>query len=64
MEETATIVTYILYIKIYFKVMLTSTRLNPGPGAYEPKTFTNPTGIYFISSVKNSKAPTFSLPSL
>lgn len=44
--------------------MLTTTRYNPGPGAYDPKVGTNPTGDYFIASIHNSKAPTFSLPSL
>jgi hypothetical protein len=44
--------------------MLTSTRHNPGPGAYDPKTSITPTGDYFIGSMKNSKAPHFSLPSL
>ena len=43
-------------------VMLTSARFNPGPGAYEPKTTITPTGEYFVSSMKNSKAPHFSLP--
>ena len=42
--------------------MLTSARFNPGPGAYEPKTTLTPTGQYFVSSMKNSKAPHFSLP--
>lgn len=44
--------------------MLTSVRFNPGPGAYEPKNSINPTGDYFIASLKNSKAAHFSLPSL
>ena len=44
--------------------MLTSTRHNPGPGAYEPKNTLNSTGNYFVASIKNSMAPTFSLPSL
>ena len=39
-------------------------RHNPGPGAYEPKLSTNSDGKYFIASMKNSGAPTFSLPSL
>lgn len=39
-------------------------RHNPGPGAYEPKLGTEPSGKYFISSIKNSGAPSFSLPSL
>ena len=44
--------------------MLTTTRHNPGPGAYDPKTSFDPSGNYFVSSISNSKAPTFSLPSL
>jgi len=44
--------------------MLTSTRFNPGPGSYDPKTNFNPNGTYFVASIHNSKAPTFSLPSL
>lgn len=44
--------------------MLTTTRFNPGPGAYDPKTNTNPNGNYFIGTIHNSKASTFSLPSL
>jgi hypothetical protein len=44
--------------------MLTSTRHNPGPGAYEPKTNLSATGNYFIGHCKNSLAPSFSLPSL
>jgi len=43
---------------------LTSARYNPGPGAYDPKNSTSPTGEYFVASLHNSKAPTFSLPSL
>lgn len=45
-------------------MLLTTARYNPGPGAYDPKVGTNPTGEYFIASLHNSKAPTFSLPSL
>ena len=45
-------------------VMLTTTRHNPGPGAYDPKTGTTPNGEYFVAGIHNSKAPTFSLPSL
>ena len=45
-------------------VLMTTVRLNPGPGAYEPKNQMNQTGQYLIAGVKNSKAPTFSLPSL
>lgn len=44
--------------------MLTTTRNNPGPGAYEPKTTINNDGRYFVATMKNSGAPTFSLPSL
>ena len=44
--------------------MLTSTRHNPGPGAYEPKTTLSATGNYFVANIKNSMAPSFSLPSL
>lgn len=44
--------------------MLTTTRYNPGPGAYQPKTNFDPQGKYFIAGLSNSKAPTFSLPSL
>jgi hypothetical protein len=44
--------------------LLTSTRFNPGPGAYDPKTNFNPNGTYFVANIHNSKAPTFSLPSL
>jgi hypothetical protein len=44
--------------------MLTSTRYNPGPGAYDPKTSLTPTGEYFVGSLKNSGAQHFSLPSL
>ena len=43
---------------------MTSTRHNPGPGAYDPKTYTNAAGVYAIAGIKNSKAPNFSLPSL
>lgn len=59
MEEMQIIVTPIIN---YILVMLTSARFNPGPGAYEPKTSITPTGEYFISTMKNSKAPHFSLP--
>ena len=45
-------------------MLLTSTRHNPGPGAYEPKTTISANGNYFISGMKNSKAPLFTLPSL
>jgi hypothetical protein len=44
--------------------MLTSTRFNPGPGAYQPKVTLDGKGKYFIGSCKNSLAPSFSLPSL
>lgn len=44
--------------------MLTSTRFNPGPGAYEPKNTLDAKGKYFVGSCKNSLAPSFSLPSL
>jgi hypothetical protein len=44
--------------------MLTSTRHNPGPGAYEPKNTLSATGNYFVANIKNSLAPSFSLPSL
>lgn len=36
----------------------------PGPGAYEPKTATDPQGKYFLATIKNNGAPSFSLPSL
>jgi len=55
---------YSIYGRNANHIMLTSTRHNPGPGAYEPKTFTNSHGNYFVSSIKNTGAPTFSLPSL
>lgn len=45
-------------------VMLTTTRHNPGPGAYDPKVTINPHGTYYVATIPNSKAPTFSLPSL
>jgi hypothetical protein len=45
-------------------VLLTTVRHNPGPGAYEPKDNTDAKGKYFVSSIKNSGAPAFSLPSL
>jgi len=44
--------------------LLTSTRHNPGPGAYAPKNEMNETGRYMIGNVHNSLAPSFSLPSL
>jgi len=44
--------------------MLTTTRANPGPGAYDPKVTLNPNGSYYVAGIPNSKAPTFSLPSL
>lgn len=44
--------------------MIGATRHNPGPGAYEPKTNISPTGNYCLSTMKNSLAPSFSLPSL
>jgi hypothetical protein len=47
-----------------FIVMLTTQRYNPGPGAYEPKNSITPSGSYFVSTIKNSGAPSFSLPSL
>lgn len=45
-------------------LLLTSTRHNPGPGAYAPKNEMNETGKYMIGNVHNSLAPSFSLPSL
>lgn len=45
-------------------MLLTTIRHNPGPGAYEPKTSITKDGKYYIASLKSSKAPTFSLPSL
>ena len=36
----------------------------PGPGAYDPKTTLSPNGSYMIAGIPNSKAPSFSLPSL
>ena len=45
-------------------MLLTTVRHNPGPGAYEPKVNINEKGHYFVSTIKSSGAPTFSLPSL
>ncbi len=39
--------------------MLTSTRYNPGPGAYDPKTTMDPKGNYFLSTMKNNGSITF-----
>jgi hypothetical protein len=44
--------------------MLTNTRHNPGPGAYEPRTSISATGTYMLAGMKNSNATKFSLPSL
>ncbi len=43
---------------------MTTVRQNPGPGAYDSKTGMSLTGSYQIAGFKNSKAPSFSLPSL
>jgi hypothetical protein len=45
-------------------VLLTTQRQVPGPGAYEPKINIDKEGKYFVSTIKSSGAPTFSLPSL
>ena len=45
-------------------LLLTSVRHNPGPGQYDPKTDTNKLGVFYVSKLKNSMAPSFSLPSL
>ena len=47
-----------------FIVMLTTVRQNPGPGAYDPPSSLQANGKYFEAKLKNSGAPTFSLPSL
>jgi hypothetical protein len=43
--------------------MLTSTRYNPGPGAYNPKTTMDPNGNYFLSTMRNNGTITFKSPS-
>jgi Sperm-tail PG-rich repeat len=43
---------------------LTTIRQNPGPGTYEPKANVDKVGKCFISTIKNTGAPSFSLPSL
>ncbi len=45
-------------------LLLTSVRHNPGPGQYEPKLSMNKIGVFYVSKMKNSLAPSFSLPSL
>ena len=60
MEGMLITVTFIFHSLIL--VMMTTARFNPGPGAYEPKTSIAPTGEYFVSTIKNSCAPHFSLP--
>lgn len=60
MEEMLIIVISLTSLLII--VMLTSVRFNPGPGAYEPKNTITPTGEYYVSNMKNSGAPHFSLP--
>ena len=47
-----------------FLVLFTSARFNPGPGTYDPKNNLDPQGKYFVAKIKNSGAPSFSLPSL
>lgn len=64
LEEMPTIVRLKIPRKSILTVMLTSTRHNPGPGAYEPRTTLSATGNYFVGTMKNSLAPNFSLPSL
>lgn len=39
---------------------LNSTRHNPGPGAYEPKTSINQTGKYVLSNMHSTLSPSFS----
>ena len=53
-----------LPLQLTFIVMLTTTRANPGPGAYDPKTMLSPNGSYYVAGIHNSKSHTFSLPSL
>lgn len=39
---------------------MSTIRINPGPGAYEPKPTLNKTGTYFLSKFQNSMASTMS----
>ena len=64
MAEMRTTVRIRTYVITVIPVNLTTQRQNPGPGAYEPRTTTNAIGKYFISTIKNTGAPAFSLPSL
>jgi hypothetical protein len=51
-------------INYHLLVLLTTIRQNPGPGTYEPKANVDKVGKCFISTIKNTGAPSFSLPSL
>ena len=55
---------YSLYGRTPNHLLLTTIRQNPGPGAYTPAVNINKDGKYFVSSIKSSGAPSFSLPSL
>lgn len=41
----------------------TSTRFNPGPGAYEPRDTINKSGQYAMSHMSNTLSPSFTNPS-
>jgi hypothetical protein len=58
-EEQGVIVT----LKSNAIVMLTSTRFNPGPGAYDSKNTIDSNGNYFIPTMKNPGTCTFKNPS-
>jgi len=47
-----------------FIVTLTTQRLVPGPGAYEPRTSINRDGKFILSKMKSTLSPSFSLPKL
>ena len=52
-----------IYGKSPNHILLTSSRFNPGPGAYAPKVTISDKGKYPVAGYKNSLAPSFSLPS-
>ncbi len=43
---------------------MTTQRIVPGPGAYDPLNSINKTGSYILSNMKSTMSPSFSLPNL
>jgi len=51
-------------LNLILPVTLTTQRIVPGPGAYEPKNTINKTGFYILSNMKSTMSPSFSVPKL